>query len=290
MKSTKTERTHAEQVSAAIDQMLDDPNTKSGGLAFGDAELLTTAQSLARLPSLLGPVDPVFEQQVMHRVRTGLAQKDTRPRFRMGWAVAGLAAVILLVMLFTPWGQTAVASFMAVFNLGRTEVRITPVNTPSFPEATAAAGSAVIKESLTLEQARSQVHFAIPQPGYLPSGYELSEATAYTYPDLPAWIPQPFFVELVYLDSQGDELKLRIYPIMLGEGASISGINQQAAPIRDVQDVDVNGQPGVLLQLGSERAEATWQEVVWEQDDLILALSALHLSEADLLRIARSVR
>lgn len=289
MKSTKAERTHAEQVSAAIDQILDDPSAQPGELALDDAELLTTAQSLARLPSLLGPIDSAFEQQIMRRVRTGLARERPRPRFKMGWAVAGLATVLLVVMLFTPWGQTAVASFMAVFSLGRTEVRITPVDTPSLPVATTAAESAVIRESLTLEQARSQVHFAIPQPGYLPPGYELGGVIAYTYPDLPAWIPQPFFVELVYQDGEGDELKLRIYPIMLGEGASISGINQQAAPIRDVQDVDVNGQPGVLLQLGSERAKATWQEVVWEQDDLILALSALHLSEADLLRIARSV-
>jgi hypothetical protein len=63
----------------------------------------------------------------------------------------------------------------------------------------------------------------------------------------------------------------------------------EAAPIQDVRNVDVNGQPGVLLRLGSGRTEAGWQEVVWEQDDLILALSALRLSEAELLRMARSV-
>ena len=77
---------------------------------------------------------------------------------------------------------------------------------------------------------------------------------------------------------------------MLGDHASISGLNLEAAPIQGVQDVDVNGQAGVLLQLGTQEHQTAWQEIVWEQDDLILALYGANLTEADLLRIARSVR
>jgi hypothetical protein len=103
-------------------------------------------------------------------------------------------------------------------------------------------------------------------------------------------VPQPFSVALVYEDGKGHQLSLSLYLIMLSDRASISRMNLEATPIKDVQDVDVNGQPGVLLQLGAAKGVAVWQEIVWEQDDLILALSATELSEAELLRIARSVR
>ena len=83
---------------------------------------------------------------------------------------------------------------------------------------------------------------------------------------------------------------MRLYPIMLGEQASISGLDLQATSIQGAEDVDVSGQPAVLLQIGSDRAGLVWREVVWEHEDLILALSADNLSEAELLRVARSVR
>jgi hypothetical protein len=112
----------------------------------------------------------------------------------------------------------------------------------------------------------------------------------YTYPDLPAWVPQPFFLELVYASAGGDELVLRLYSISLGEQANISGLDLQATSIQAAKDVEVSGQPAVLLQIGSDQARSAWREVVWEQQNLILALSADNLSEADLLRVAASVR
>jgi hypothetical protein len=281
---------HAEQVTAAVDQLLGDPAARPPRLDPATDGLLDTAHHLAQLPSLLGPVDPALEQQVMRRVRAGSAPARRRP-LRLGWAAAALAAILLAgAMLFTPLGQTAVASFMAVFQLGRTEVRITPVDTPSVLRATAVAGGAAVQQHATLEEAQSQVSFPIPQPAGLPPGYALRAVNSYTYPDLPAWIPQPFFVELVYDDDAGHECSLRIYPISLGDDATISGMNLEATPIRAVQDVDINSQPGVLLQLGTAGDKSGWQEVVWEQGDLILALYSTNLTEADLLRAARSVR
>jgi hypothetical protein len=202
--------------------------------------------------------------------------------------MAALAAVLLAAALLTPLGQTALASFMAVFNLGRTEVHITPADLTS--TATAVAQSTAIVGDLTLEQAQAQVSFAIPQPADLPPGYRLLEVHSYTYPDLPAWIPRPFSLDLIYDDGQGHQIRLRLYPIALGDRASISRLNLEAAPIRDVRDVEVNGKPGVLLSLGDQGAEAVWQEVVWEQGDLILALSTTSLTEEELMRAARSVR
>jgi hypothetical protein len=290
MRTSRSEQYHAEQLSAAIDGLIKDPAGRPGMVDPADAGLLETAGQLARLPSLLGPVDPVLERRIMLRVRAAHVPARSRPRFRLGWAATALAAILLAVTFLTPQGQTALASFMAVFNLGRTEVRITPVNTPSVLRATATAGGSAIRQPMTLDEAQALLPVTIPQPAYLPAGYSLHEVSSYTYPDLPAWIPQPFFVELRYGDSDGGQTTLRVYPIMLGDHASISGMNLEAAPIQDVQDVDIHGQAGVLLQLGTEEHKTAWQEVVWEQGDLILALYGTDLTQAELLRIARSVQ
>jgi hypothetical protein len=290
MRASKTEKLRAEQVSAAVDQLLREPQAVSGGLDAEEAGLLDTAQQLARLPALLGPVPPALEQQVMHQVRASNRPARGVRRLGLGWAAAGLVTALLVVVLLTPLGQTAVASFMAAFHLGRTEVTIQPVYTPSTVPATALAGATAVRESLELADAQGQVPYAIPQPAYLPAGYRLAGVHGYTYPDLPAWVPQPFFLELAYRDDHGDELILRLYSIALGEEGSISKLNLQATSIQDARDVDVSGQAGVLLQLGTGRPGTIWQEVVWEQDDLILALSSGQLSEDELLRIARSIR
>ncbi len=285
----KIEQVRAERVSAAVDQVLGGLEVQPGQVEAGDAGLVDTARYLAGLVQELGEADPALEQRIArNRQRQAAAAPARRlPRFRPGWAVGALAAILLAVALLTPLGQTALASFMAVFSLGRTEVHITPAHLTS--TATAAASSTAVVEALTLEQAQTQVSFAIPQPADLPPGYRLLRVQSYTYPDLPAWIPQPFCIELVY-DDQGQQVALRLYPIALGDRASISRLNLEATPIQDVVDVDVDGKPGVLLRLGDQGAETLWQEVVWEQGDLILALSSASLTEDELMRAARSVR
>lgn len=290
MKTTRDERIRAEQVSAAVDQLVRDPDADLELSDPGAAEALAAARQMARLPVLLGPADPAFEQRVMHQVRRASRSPRRAPWLRLGWAVAGLAAVLLAVILITPLGQTAVASLMAVFDLGRTNVRIAPEYTPSTLPTTAVDGGRAVQRNLLLEEAQDLVSFIIPQPSYLPPGFRLEGVNSYMYPDLPAWVPQPFFVELIYNDSEGEELLLRVYSIALGDGASISSLNLRAPPIEHAKDVNVNGQPGVLLQQDLDRSGAVWQELVWEQDDLILALSSVYLDEPDLLSIARSIQ
>ena len=287
----RTEQGRAEQVSAAVDQMLRDPGGAQPDWVQGaDAGVIGTARYLAGLVQGLGPVDPAVEQRIADaRQRQRAAVPAARlPRLRPAGVMAALAASLLAVVLLTPLGHTALASFLAVFNLGRTEVQVAPAGATS--TATAGAGSTAVVETLTLEQAQALVSFAIPQPADLPPGYRLLGAHSYTYPDLPAWIPQPFCIELIYDDDQGHQVAMRLYPISLGDRASISGLNLQATPIQDVRDVEVNGKPGVLLRLGEQGAETVWQELVWEQGDLILALSAANLSEDELMSMARSVR
>jgi hypothetical protein len=142
---------------------------------------------------------------------------------------------------------------------------------------------------MSLAEAEVQLPFALPHPGFLPDGYGLAQVISHSYPNLPAWVPQPFFAELIYEGPGGQKLTLQVYPIMLGEGASISGLNLQAAPIEDVQDIDVNGQSAVLLRLGGQDADSGLRQVVWEQGELVLALSSVDVTEDELLRVARSV-
>lgn len=289
MKTARAERARAEQLAAILDRGQDDPKAGRERLDPQDAGLLDTARQLARWPELLGPVDPQLEERVLSAVRAGRRRRRASRPPRLAWAAGGLAAILLVAVTLTPLGQTAVAGLLAVFKLGTTEVRVESVRTPSPQPATAVTGGAAIRESLSLEQAQEQVAFALPQPDYLPPAYRLAGAYSYTYPDLPAWVPQPFFLEFVYAGTPGDELVLRVYPITLGEQASISGLDLRATSIHAVENVEVSGQPAVLLQIGSDQ-ESVWREVVWEQEDLILALSAHNLSEADLLRVAASVR
>jgi len=294
----KTEQQRAERVAAAVDRVLGGVEVQPGQVEPEDAGLVDTARYLAELVQGLGAVEPALEQRAAcawqrqraaERSRRPSVAYGTRlPRLRPGWAMAAAAAIVLAVALFTPLGHTALASFLAVFNLGRTEVHVTPADLTS--TATAVAESTAVVADLTLEQAQAQVSFSIPQPADLPAGYGLSGVHSYSYPDLPAWIPQPFCIELVYGDGQGHQAALRLYPIALGDRASISRLNLEAAPIQDVRDVDVNGKPGVLLRLGDQGAATVWQEVVWEQGDLILALSAASLTEDELMGMARSVR
>jgi hypothetical protein len=287
VRAHRDEQRRAEQLSAAIDRMLADAQGEAGaagavtsGMEPAEAGLLETARQLARLPALLGPVDGALEQQVMRRVRVAHQPQRRLPRFRLVWAVAGLATVLLLVLLLTPLGGAAVASFRAVFDLGQTNVEITQGTTPIVT-----AGVAAVCQRMTLEEAQSRVSFEIPQPAHLPPGYALREVNGYSYPDLPAWLPQPFFVELVYCDDSGGILNLRTYPIVLGSEASISGLNLEATSVEKVQDLVIAGQPGVLLHVG----EGAWQELVWEHGSLMLALSSDDLAEAELLQVAQSV-
>ena len=306
MRITRDERVRAERVSAAVDELIRHPEALPVGLDREDLELLATARrlrstlclrtgqaaSVARLPELLGPAGAELEQRLLRDGLAGAkAGRGRRPLcLRPGWAVAAVAMALLLVTLLTPFGQTAVASFMAVFKLGRTEVAITPVE-PSEALVTADVQATAIQESLTLAEAR-RLPYAILQPAWLPPGYGLRSVTGYTYPDLPAWVPQPFSVKLVYGDGQGHECSLRLYPITLGEGdrLNVSRLNLKASSIQDVRDVEVDGRPGVLLQVGEVGGKVVWQEVVWEQGGVLLSLSTLNLTEAELMRVARSVR
>jgi hypothetical protein len=275
MNERQVERERAARLAAALDELLADPSSMPGRLEADEEALARTARRLAGLPALLGPASPGLLLAMERKMREARGARPARPRPARRWrlAAAGLALMLLVVLILTPVGQTAVASFLGIFHLGRTEVQISQTGTPT------PAGQTAIREQWSLEEARDRLPFALPQPAYLPQGYRFRAVYSYTYPDLPEWVPQPVLVDVDY-----GNLTLRVYPIMLGEEASISRLNLETTSVQKVQDLEVNGQPGVLLRAGD-----TWQEIVWEQGDLVLALWAAHLSEEELLAVARSV-
>ncbi len=294
MNERRVERERAARLAAALDELLADRASPPTGLEPEDEALLPTAQRLARLPALLGPVNPGLlpePEHLVRRVRAGLgdgtgpraARSGWRPIPRWRWAAAALAVALVVGLMLTPVGQTAVASFLGIFHLGRTEVQISQTGTPVPADHTA------VRDTWTLEEARERLPFALPEPAYLPEGYRPQAVYSYTYPDLPEWVPQPVFVDVDYGKAErseaGGNLILRVYPIMLGHEASISRLNLETTSVEKVQDLEINGQPGVLLRVGE-----AWQEIVWEQGDLVLALWAPDLPEEELLAIARSVR
>jgi hypothetical protein len=275
MNERRVEREQAARLAAALDELLVDPASRPEGLEAEESALVPTARRLAGLPALLGPTSPGLQsatERALHRAQI-TPQRGRRPAQRWRLVAAGLAVTLLVALLLSPVGQTAVASFLGIFHLGRTELQISQTGTP------VPAEHAAIRETWTLEEAQKRLPFALPQPAYLPAGYRFRAVYSYTYPDLPEWVPQPVLVDVDY-----GNLTLRVYPIMLGEDASISRLNLETTSVEKVQDLDVNGQPGVLLRAGD-----TWQEIVWEQGDLVLALWARDLSEEELLAVARSV-
>lgn len=283
------EQVRAAELSAAIDGLLNNSSVELEDTSKMETGLVDMARQLSRLPAMLGPVSHDLEQRVLGMVENTVDRPQPKQFYKGVMAVAAVAATLFLVMAFSPMGHTAMASFMAVFNLGRTEVRITPANDMIEPSSTAEIHATAVQEALSLSEAQGAFGFVIPQPVDLPEGFDLQGTYSYSYPDLPAWVPQPFFLELVYQEPGGKEMTLRVYPIMLGDRASISGMDLQAKPIQSVEDVEIDGQPGVLLTLGSQQVPGAWHEIVWEQGDLILALSATELGPDTLLKVAGSV-
>jgi hypothetical protein len=125
-------------------------------------------------------------------------------------------------------------------------------------------------------------------PKVLPEGYELIEIAAVSYPDLPAWISQPFFIELDYGpvgDSPG--LCLREYRLLFREYGGISAFQPSSEAVASFEVVDVSGVSGTLLTFAGGDATYT---VIWERDGLLLELETDKLEKAELLEIAQTVR
>jgi hypothetical protein len=181
--------------------------------------------------------------------------------------------------MVVPSGQQVGAQVWRVL-LGQTEVDLTPTlqaQTPSEREP--------LRDLVAAELAMGR---APSLPKTLPEGYVLQEIAAVTYPDLPSWISQPFYVEFGYgLEGETPGLWLREYRLLFRDYGGISAVEVATESMSQRQEVDIAGVPGALLGFADAREVMT---VIWERDGLLLELETDSLDQESLLAVARSTR
>ena len=283
------ERRAAEELSREIDRLYATlPREQSETSAAERPELLT-ARRLRRLNHALPPVPPALQQRVRRMVEARQTDScaETLQGEQVRWfrwrsvACGALAATVVLfaVFLALPPGQHVLAQAMHIL-LGQTEVALTPTL-----EAPMRATREPLDSLLAVELAMGR---APSLPKALPEGYALREMTAVSYPELPEWISQPFYVELAYgLDEGALGLWLREYRLLFREYGEIKGIAAASESVSYMEEVDVSGVPGAMMTFSQDERLHT---VVWERDGLLLELKTNCLSKEELLQVAQSVR
>ena len=189
-------------------------------------------------------------------------------------------AVFLVVWIVAPSGQQVWAGMLRALQLGQTRVELTPtIDAPT---------RAVREELRDLFAVELQMGRAPCVPKTLPEGYELLEIVAVSYPDLPSWISQPFFIELGYGERGASPgLRLREYRLLFREYGGITSFQPVSELVANFEVVDVSGVSGTLLTFSEGSAVYT---VIWERDGLLLELETDRLSKEELLRVAQMVR
>lgn len=291
------ERQVARELSAEIDRMLSEGAwaREDGSIGRPSADpLLEAARRLSRINECLPPVPEALERRVQAIVRSragGPLSSYRLPPWQ--WARSALggaltAAILLLVLwIVTPGGQAAWAQMLQVLRLGQTRVVVTP--TISLEQTRS------VREPLRdLVDVELRIGRAPALPKTLPEGYTLQEIAAVSYPDLPAWISQPFYVELCYgVEGVPPSLCLREYRLLFREYGEISEKRFLDNTVTYFEQVEVGGVPGALLEFSGDEPKCA---VIWERDGLLLELrsdgrdGSHPLSKEELLRIAQTVR
>lgn len=279
------ERRAAEELSREIDRLYGTTPQEQDRETSGSVSELAVAQRLRGWSQDLPPVPEVLRQRVRGIVAAQAEQVAPRSvgdwlRLRSAaWGALAATVVLLSIFLVLPTGQQVLAQAMRIL-LGQTEVALTPTlsaPTPAMRES--------LPDLLAVELAMGR---APSLPKTLPEGYALHEMAAVSYPDLPEWISQPFYVELVYGPEEGAPgLWLREYRLLFREYGGIKGITAASTSVVDMEEVDVSGVRGAMLTFSPEEETHT---LVWERDGLLLELKTDRLSEQELLEVARSVR
>jgi hypothetical protein len=279
------ERRAAKELSQEIDRLYAmSPQERDQATLLPVSEM-AVAQRLRRWGQDLPPVPEPLRQRVRTIVATHAEQATLRPkpgqlRWRSAaWGALAATMVLLSVFLILPTGQQVLAQAMRIL-LGQTEVALTP----TLPPPTRAMREPLpdlLAVELTMGRAPSL-------PRALPEGYVLREMVAVSYPDLPEWISQPFYVELAYgPEGSTPGLWLREYRLLFREYGGIKGISAASQSVARMEEVDVSGVRGAMLTFSA--AQET-HALVWERDGLLLELKTDCLSEQELLEVAQSVR
>lgn len=273
-----------------------------------DAALFDTALRLAKLGQALPGVPEDLRGRVRAIVDTAKCastgspaeQQPGRilaiPRWAGGgqrrlrraiWAIAGLVGLLLVASVIVPGGQRAWAS-MARSLLGRTRVELTPK---------VGSETRSVREPLRdLIAVELLIGRAPAVPKAVPEGCALQEIAAVSFPDLPAWISQPLYVELCYGAAEATPIFcLREYRLAFRQTGRLDSVQVAGDVVTEFEQVDIGGVPGALLTMTPRDETTDGQPVVeytvlWERDGLLLELHSRVLTKEGLLETARSVR
>ena len=279
------ERRAAKELSKEIDRLYATPPQEWDKLRPASMPELAVVQRLRGWSQELPPVPESLRQRVRGIVAAHAEQASTHPKagrlrwLSAAWGALAATVVLLSLLLFLSNGPQVLAQAMRIL-LGQTEVALTPTLPPPSP-----AKREPLPGLLAVELTMGRAPLL---PRTLPEGYVLREMAAVSYPDLPEWISQPFYVELVYGPEEGAPgLWLREYRLLFREYGGIKGISAAIKSVARMEEVDVSGVPGAMLTSSPEEETHT---LVWERDGLLLELKTDCLSEQELLEVARMVR
>ena len=309
-KLSSVDRERARKLSAQIDRLLassgrdpdegscvDDPQSGSGALSVGSSdgdddlsatmvEELQVARRLGEMVARLPPAPMDLDRRVRAIVRSRpvYVYRSWRPAVLSALATA---VVFVVVWFVVPNGVVPQRSWAQVMHilLGQTRVELTP---------TLEAGQThAVREPLRdLVAAEMLIGRAPSVPKTLPEEYELQEVAAVSYPDLPPWVSQPFYVELCYgTEGAPSDIRLRQYRLLFKEFGGLGNVQVASGAVDDLERVDVGGATGMLLTLDpSGQSSGFTYTLLWERDGLLHELESDSLSRQELLDIARSVR
>jgi hypothetical protein len=275
------EREVARELSQEIDRVL---STEAPGAVDGAsstfARELAVARRLHAWSERLPPVPVGLQRRVQQIVQAPPGARRPRTWRSATWGALAATMVFLVIWMVVPSGQQVWAGMLQALKLRQTSVELT---------ATIEPPTRAVREPVRdLVAAELLMGRAPSLPRVLPEGYELIEIVAVSYPDLPAWISQPFFIELGY-GSVGDSpgLCLREYRLLFREYGGISAFQPSSEAVASFEAVGVSGVSGTLLTFAGGDAMYT---VIWERDGLLLELETDELEKAELLEIAQTVR
>ena len=275
----RRERKAAQKLSIQIDRLLARPNHVEDETAVPISQEMAAARHLHQWSQGLPPVPEGLKRHVAALVRSPRTDGYPRTWRSAAWGALATAAVLVAIWMVVPSGQQVWAQVWRVL-LGQTKVELTPTLEPP---------TRAVRQPLRDLVAAELVMGRAPSlPRELPRGYVLIEIAAVSYPDLPSWISQPFFVELGYGPANGSpELRLREYRLLFREYGRITGVEAASGHLSSHQEVDVAGVRGVLLTFSGDEV---LHALIWERDGLLLELETAYLAKEELLRTAQSVR
>ncbi|MBN1934365.1 MAG: hypothetical protein JW934_06855 [Anaerolineae bacterium] len=195
------------------------------------------------------------------------------------WGALVTALTLVLLWTITPAGRGAWARVLISLKLRQTTIEITPAAGAEPTRAVREPLRDLLAVELTMGRAPSL-------PKSLPESYALREMAAVSFPDLPAWISQPFYVELCYGTDQAPKaICLREYRLLFREEGGILSYRQLGDST--IEPVGVAGVDGVLV---TTYGDVPSHSIVWERDGLLLELHSEILDKETLLEIAQTVR